>query len=71
MVNNTGDRESRRDRDNHRDFELENVNREGSALLDTGSWQKVQNRLVNFFNMLHVRSLGNTHQDRGGKIESH
>lgn len=71
MVSNTGDRESRRDGDRRGDFEMESVNRERSALLNMGSWQKFQNRLVNFFNMLHVKSLGNTHQDRRGKIESH
>lgn len=36
VINNTGDRESREGKDNHRDFEPEKMNREGLTLLDMG-----------------------------------
>lgn len=34
MINNTGGRESRRSKDNSRDFKPKRVNKEGLALLD-------------------------------------
>lgn len=72
MINNTGNRKSRRGKDNHRDFEPERMERERGW----GSWKKklvakISEHIELIFQHVEFEVIGKHPEDGGGTMETH